>query len=132
MHAMNITILFNQLLDSRSHHQAKVRIAFCLFSNKLEEVCLGNQGNIGKAGFQTPKVGERDHPFSRLQGQHIGFGMIKLKQAIDRKSTRLNSSHQIISYAVFCLKKKKIRFSMHMKSQLYSSHYGLSCVIGSV
>src|SRR5258708_11888226 len=28
--------------------------------------------------------------------------------ASDRKSTRLNSSHQIISYAVFCLKKKKI------------------------
>src|SRR5258708_11202850 len=28
--------------------------------------------------------------------------------ARDRKSTRLNSSHQIISYAVFCLKKKKI------------------------
>src|SRR5438552_12401882 len=27
----------------------------------------------------------------------------------DRKSTRLNSSHQIISYAVFCLKKKKQR-----------------------
>src|SRR5258708_27476265 len=27
----------------------------------------------------------------------------------DRKSTRLNSSHQIISYAVFCLKKKKIK-----------------------
>src|SRR5258708_18519192 len=27
----------------------------------------------------------------------------------DRKSTRLNSSHQIISYAVFCLKKKKTR-----------------------
>src|SRR5258708_19116258 len=28
---------------------------------------------------------------------------------IDRKSTRLNSSHQIISYAVFCLKKKNIQ-----------------------
>src|SRR5438552_10971381 len=28
---------------------------------------------------------------------------------LDRKSTRLNSSHQIISYAVFCLKKKKRR-----------------------
>src|SRR5258708_10801692 len=27
--------------------------------------------------------------------------------SLDRKSTRLNSSHQIISYAVFCLKKKK-------------------------
>src|SRR5258708_25575130 len=29
---------------------------------------------------------------------------------LDRKSTRLNSSHQIISYAVFCLKKKNIAF----------------------
>src|SRR5256885_7934815 len=28
----------------------------------------------------------------------------------DRKSTRLNSSHLVISYAVFCLKKKKLRF----------------------
>src|SRR5258708_10766355 len=28
------------------------------------------------------------------------------RQGLDRKSTRLNSSHQIISYAVFCLKKK--------------------------
>src|SRR5258708_12612730 len=34
---------------------------------------------------------------------------------IDRKSTRLNSSHQIISYPVFCLKKKKqkIRLQQH-------------------
>src|SRR5439155_18969024 len=30
-------------------------------------------------------------------------------RALDRKSTRLNSSHVAISYAVFCLKKKKIR-----------------------
>src|SRR5258708_17039076 len=30
-----------------------------------------------------------------------------LLQSLDRKSTRLNSSHQIISYAVFCLKKKR-------------------------
>src|SRR5947208_5189421 len=30
--------------------------------------------------------------------------------ATDRKSTRLNSSHQIISYAVFCLKKKKTQY----------------------
>src|SRR5258708_10099015 len=31
----------------------------------------------------------------------------------DRKSTRLNSSHQIISYAVFCLKKKKNIINTH-------------------
>src|SRR5438552_4440928 len=30
----------------------------------------------------------------------------RISRAVDRKSTRLNSSHQIISYAVFCLKKK--------------------------
>src|SRR5438552_13429677 len=34
----------------------------------------------------------------------------------DRKSTRLNSSHQIISYAVFCLKKKKKK-ELHRRSQ---------------
>src|SRR5947208_8200885 len=33
----------------------------------------------------------------------------------DRKSTRLNSSHQIISYAVFCLKKKKESNNVSMK-----------------
>src|SRR5258707_7466077 len=33
---------------------------------------------------------------------------------VDRKSTRLNSSHANISYAVFCLKKKKTRRSSHM------------------
>src|ERR1017187_10771916 len=31
-----------------------------------------------------------------------------ISQTVDRKSTRLNSSHRCISYAVFCLKKKKI------------------------
>src|SRR2546430_13715628 len=33
---------------------------------------------------------------------------------IDRKSTRLNSSHSQISYAVFCLKKKKINIQTHI------------------
>src|SRR5258708_38883477 len=34
--------------------------------------------------------------------------VLELAHELDRKSTRLNSSHQIISYAVFCLKKKYI------------------------
>src|SRR5258708_12027191 len=39
---------------------------------------------------------------------------------IDRKSTRLNSSHQIISYAVFCLKKKKKKHKTekHARNQI--------------
>src|SRR5258708_24085356 len=39
---------------------------------------------------------------------------------IDRKSTRLNSSHQIISYAVFCLKKKKNNCSNIRKNLSHS------------
>src|SRR2546429_7697461 len=38
-----------------------------------------------------------------------GFGIYE--QGTDRKSTRLNSSHGYISYAVFCLKKKKKRMT---------------------
>src|SRR5438034_2386690 len=38
-------------------------------------------------------------------GDHNRMGLSLLVQ--DRKSTRLNSSHTVISYAVFCLKKKK-------------------------
>src|SRR5690554_7236959 len=37
----------------------------------------------------------------------------------DRKSTRLNSSHVRISYAVFCLKKKKISNKNNCKKQTY-------------
>src|SRR2546427_7117038 len=36
-----------------------------------------------------------------------GFPVFALAAVLDRKSTRLNSSHSQISYAVFCLKKKK-------------------------
>src|SRR5258708_18682193 len=44
---------------------------------------------------------------------HVGRA-VRHRALADRKSTRLNSSHQIISYAVFCLKKKKT-----IKLQLY-------------
>src|SRR5258708_10641555 len=35
-----------------------------------------------------------------------------IRKRVDRKSTRLNSSHQIISYAVFCLKKKNNKIKL--------------------
>src|SRR5258708_27252449 len=53
----------------------------------------GSRGNPGPAGFGA--VIEDDQ------------GRVVARLSEDRKSTRLNSSHQIISYAVFCLKKKK-------------------------
>src|SRR5258708_23555193 len=50
---------------------------------------------------ESPFRGRGGDPgrFGRIRGRAVAQG--------DRKSTRLNSSHQIISYAVFCLKKKK-------------------------
>src|SRR2546422_4482030 len=43
-----------------------------------------------------------------IQQHHMGMLFLhRLESCLDRKSTRLNSSHGYISYAVFCLKKKK-------------------------
>src|SRR5689334_24688728 len=41
---------------------------------------------------------------------------------VDRKSTRLNSSHSSISYAVFCLKKKKKNKKHTKHNNIYSTH----------
>src|SRR5258708_2144931 len=48
---------------------------------------------------------ERDQD---AEQHHFGHRPAEREARIDRKSTRLNSSHQIISYAVFSLKKKKV------------------------
>src|SRR3954463_10134832 len=44
----------------------------------------------------------------------------------DRKSTRLNSSHTIISYAVFCLKKKKKTYSVYLNTNTQTNIPNLS------
>src|SRR5256885_9120475 len=57
---------------------------------------------------QQDVVGVDDAPSVALDVRQV-LGHIKSdgRRIIDRKSTRLNSSHLVISYAVFCLKKKK-------------------------
>src|SRR3712207_8422611 len=55
----------------------------------------------GVLGARLVQVEDGDVPPGR--GQGVGGGAA---DAADRKSTRLNSSHANISYAVFCLKKK--------------------------
>src|SRR5258708_20084724 len=55
--------------------------------------------------------GWREHDYadveSHIQALAKHPNLDPARGAADRKSTRLNSSHQIISYAVFCLKKKR-------------------------
>src|SRR5258708_23636804 len=48
----------------------------------------------------------KTEPYAGHVGPECAFLALR-PDMTDRKSTRLNSSHQIISYAVFCLKKKK-------------------------
>src|SRR3712207_6890975 len=55
-------------------------------------------------GTLTPRSRQARKRRSRLAPSH---NVAKHKPLLDRKSTRLNSSHANISYAVFCLKKKK-------------------------
>src|SRR2546421_3325833 len=55
-------------------------------------------------GDERQRGRERKH---KPVGSHIFLESFLTKKLLDRKSTRLNSSHDQISYAVFCLKKKK-------------------------
>src|SRR5437773_8877592 len=65
---------------------------------------------LSEAGERTIRRAHAVHPIAALQSEYslwernLEPGIIPL---LDRKSTRLNSSHITISYAVFCLKKKK-------------------------
>src|SRR5690625_5761561 len=49
----------------------------------------------------------------------LQFAYMKPESLVDRKSTRLNSSHVAISYAVFCLKKKINRIDRRLAAAVY-------------
>src|SRR5256885_8772768 len=55
------------------------------------------------------RVRSADWNWARSSNEYRPAGTEPPRKISDRKSTRLNSSHLVISYAVFCLKKKKVR-----------------------
>src|SRR5438874_10149974 len=57
--------------------------------------------------FRSGQALEPFRAVNRSVGPFIGNFRLQVRKLPDRKSTRLNSSHVEISYAVFCLKKKK-------------------------
>src|SRR5207244_10600775 len=73
--------------------QAFTRPGFDFERHALSLLSLGDVGWIQVANFL-------------VSGLLTVLFAVGLAEGADRKSTRLNSSHQIISYAVFCLKKK--------------------------
>src|SRR5690606_40215519 len=80
---------------------------------EVDELQLpGEEGFLGVLPGHTPMlVALKVGPMWYRKGTEktfgfIGFGFAEILPDRDRKSTRLNSSHVKISYAVFCLKKK--------------------------
>src|SRR3712207_8044912 len=70
------------------------------------EARAGEEGEVGEGG-EAPRVGQVDRAVGLDAGPDLGR-----HGDADRKSTRLNSSHANISYAVFCLKKKKTQHNI--------------------
>src|SRR3712207_7693643 len=72
---------------------------------------LGVEGALHPLQGRHPQEPRRDAPHAQEDCD------LRVHRA-DRKSTRLNSSHANISYAVFCLKKKQRRYLYHRASLL--------------
>src|SRR5947208_11057889 len=95
-HPLVVSVCYVRLLASELH--ASARFAADIFG--LQRVAEKN----GEISFRSDNR-FRTLSFSDGLSQSSSIGIeVWDEQALDRKSTRLNSSHQIISYAVFCLK----------------------------
>src|SRR5207244_5020133 len=80
---LNYNFFCSWSVDSRDLHSFPTR--------RSSDLCIEQERRIDAVDLRQP--------------HRIGPGSRGIPR--DRKSTRLNSSHQIISYAVFCLQKKK-------------------------
>src|SRR5947209_9592965 len=65
--------------------------------------------SLVRARRYAERIGRPDHLGEAIAARRVAVDRLRTgnRRHIDRKSTRLNSSHANISYAVFCLKKKK-------------------------
>src|SRR3712207_8512064 len=73
---------------------------------------VSNNVHLGSLVGATPDGREAYKPIADGVSPTRGADVKGPTAAADRKSTRLNSSHANISYAVFCLKKKKTKLSL--------------------
>src|SRR5690606_41187762 len=87
-------------------------------SSDLNLYYRNERSATGNRTVGTDRANPRGQPDGRDPGHGISLGITHgqacgrngdVQHPLDRKSTRLNSSHVKISYAVFCLKKKKTK-----------------------
>src|SRR5439155_21138521 len=76
-----------------------------LFRSLLPFRASAQSGAVSDDGFLSSSSATQQF---NLNGQGIVLIVAGKSATVDRKSTRLNSSHVAISYAVFCLKKKNL------------------------
>src|SRR5947207_8282903 len=126
--------LANQTLPSRSHRLCAVNSGTAL-GEESDAQPANTESTVRTAASVillsatlpftgTPPgaaVGRRD---CRHQVRCASSGPLGTAE-LDRKSTRLNSSHTVISYAVFCLKKKKKKKNAinHTEQQITTTHH---------
>src|SRR5437868_11240269 len=87
-----------------------------LFRSSVSREFSLRQVNVSKRVCDHPAIFDVVHPENRIN--NIKDGRMVAQPLADRKSTRLNSSHVSISYAVFCLKKKTKASSIVTKPSL--------------
>src|SRR5436190_21351099 len=73
----------------------------------VDEPAVADQNRGEDTGQRVGGMYRLDHASAGQPDFMSGANFGRTGHEIDRKSTRLNSSHTVISYAVFCLKKKK-------------------------
>src|SRR5690625_6904016 len=94
-----LNITFNGI--RHAHSQVNIIIGK---KNRLTTLTIEDDGQ----GIPEDLLPHIFHRFVKGKNGETGLGLAISRAIIDRKSTRLNSSHVAISYAVFCLKKKTI------------------------
>src|SRR5690625_6157985 len=100
MKKMNMIVL---AIENSRDHQSLSR---ALMAIRFSEEIIGTQFHP-EANPEDVMCNLIDEKYKAVLIQRIGLENYLNTLELDRKSTRLNSSHVAISYAVFCLKKKK-------------------------
>src|SRR5699024_12592085 len=106
---VRIAPLFSYPCSGAHHdlHSCPTRRSSDLIASIMDEIAGKVQFGVGKSSGEN-----RDHPIFEDTDWDV-YKDIPIS-ILDRKSTRLNSSHVSISYAVFCLTQKK----RHMRQQM--------------
>src|SRR5205807_10625531 len=106
-----------------SHGHGKSHRGGCEFSGRSD--AGGDLVGDRPPGDRGPAEIEGRKPLQPLRILDV-HGLVQAEQLtnrLDRKSTRLNSSHLVISYAVFCLKKKNTYLISQFKHLPFPLHY---------